>query len=123
VRIGPAAFARLVGEALDAIPDEFARHLANVAVVVEDAPSPALLRGMGLDPHRDTLYGLYQGIPLPERTGDPPALPDRIVIYSAPLLRDCRTVRTLKREIRVTVVHELAHAFGLDDGLIRRYGY
>ncbi len=123
MRIGPAAFARLVAEALDEIPDEFARRLTNVAVVVEDAPSPALLREMRLDPRRDTLYGLYQGIPLPERTGDPPALPDRIVIYSAPLLHDCRTVRTLTREIRATVVHELAHAFGLDDELIRRHGY
>jgi len=121
--MGRAAFTRLVAEALDTIPEEFGRHLANVAVVVEDAPSPALLRDMGLDPRRDTLYGLYQGVPLPERTGDPPALPDRIVVYAAPLLRDCRTVRTLKREIRTTVVHELAHAFGLDDRAIRRHGY
>lgn len=118
-----AQFETLVAEALDAIPAEFARHLENVSVVVEDEPSPALLREMGLDPRRDTLYGVYQGIPLPERPHDFADLPDRIVVFAGPLRRDFRTRARLRREIEVTVVHEIAHFFGLDDRRIRRLGY
>jgi predicted Zn-dependent protease with MMP-like domain len=116
-------FRRFVREALDGIPEEFARHLANVAVVVEDEPSPAQLRRAGLDPHRDTLYGLYQGVPLPNRSHDFADLPDRITIFRRPLERACRTRAALRREIQVTVVHEIAHFFGIDDRRVRELGY
>ncbi len=118
-----AEFERLVAEALDGIPEDFARYLANVAVTVEEEPSPALLRDLGLDPRHDTLYGLYQGTPLPGRPHDFAALPDRITIFAGPLLRDHRTSEALRREIRATVVHEIAHFFGLDEGRIRRLGF
>jgi predicted Zn-dependent protease with MMP-like domain len=114
---------RLVAEALDGIPDEFARHLRNVAVVIEDEPPAALLESLGLDPAEDTLYGLYQGTPLPERGHDHTALPDRIVVFAGPLVRDCPSPAALRREIRATVVHEIAHFFGLDERHIRRLGY
>lgn len=122
---GPrAAFERLVAEALDAIPAEFASYLANVAIVVEDEPGPALLRDLGLDPQRDSLYGLYQGTPLPERPHDFAAqLPDRITLYRGPLERDFRRPTVLRREIERTIVHEIAHFFGLDDRHVRRLGY
>lgn len=120
----PAVFERLVAEALDEIPDEFARHLQNVAVVVEEEPSPALLRSVGLHPRRDTLLGLYQGVPLPDRpydfAGHPP---DQITLFRQPLLEAARTPSALRRQIRITVVHEIAHFFGLDDARIRRLGY
>jgi predicted Zn-dependent protease with MMP-like domain len=118
-----ADFRRLVAEALDTIPEEFARRLDNVAVVVEERPSPQLLRGLGLDPRRDTLYGLYQGTPLSERGHTLAALPDRITIFRRPLLRDHRTRTELRRQIRATVVHEIAHFFGLDERHIRRLGF
>ena len=118
-----ADFERLVAEALDGLPAEFIPYLHNVAVVIEDEPDPALLCEMDLDPRRDTLYGVYQGVPLPERPHDFAALPDRIVIFAGPLARDCRSRAALRREIRITVVHEIAHFFGLDDRRIRRLGY
>jgi predicted Zn-dependent protease with MMP-like domain len=120
---GRAELEQLVAEALDGIPDEFARHLHNVAVVIEDEPPAALLESLGLDPERDTLYGLYQGTPLPERGHDHTALPDRIIVFAGPLVRDCHSPAVLRREIRATVVHEIAHFFGLDERHIRRLGY
>jgi predicted Zn-dependent protease with MMP-like domain len=120
----PATFDRLVGEALDDIPEEFARRLGNVAVIVEDEPSSALLRRMGLRPGRDELYGLYEGVPLPARPWDYAGrLPDRITLFRGPLLRAAPTPERLRREIARTVVHEVAHFFGMDDRAIRRLGY
>ena len=116
-------FERLVGEALDDIPEEFAPYLENVAIVIEDEPSPDLLRSLELDPRRDALYGLYQGVPLPERPHDFAGLPDRITIFARPLLRRFRGSERLKHEVRATVIHEIAHFFGLDDRRIRRLGY
>ena len=116
-------FKRLVAEALDGIPEEFARHLANVTVMVEDEPAPALLLALGLDPARESLYGLYQGVPLPQRPHDFAGLPDRITIFAGPLLRNCPTEAALRQQIRKAVVHEIAHFFGLDEGRVRRLGY
>jgi predicted Zn-dependent protease with MMP-like domain len=110
--MSPDDFDALVAEALDGIPDEFARYLENVSVVVED------------EPDEEGLYGLYQGIPLSERTHDfAAALPDRISIYRGPLVRDFRSRAQIRRQIRFTVVHEIAHFFGLDERRIRRLGY
>lgn len=123
MRMGRAELERLVAEAIDAIPAEFARYLDNVTVLIEDEPTPALLAEMGLDPRRDTLYGLFQGTPLPERPHDFAGLPDRITIFAGPLLRDARSRTALRREVQVTVVHEIAHFFGLDERRIRRLGF
>ena len=110
--MSPDDFDALVAEALDGIPEEFARYLENVSVVVED------------EPDEEGLYGLYQGVPLSERTHDfAAALPDRISIYRGPLVRDFRSRAQIRRQIRLTVVHEIAHFFGLDERRIRRLGY
>jgi predicted Zn-dependent protease with MMP-like domain len=116
-------FERLVAQALDDIPAEFARHLDNVAVVIEDEPTPAMLRDLGLDPAHDTLFGLYRGVPLSRRPHALAALPDHITIFRAPLLRICRSPAAIERQIKVTIVHEIAHYFGLDEHRIRRLGY
>ena len=119
-----ARFDELVAEALDGIPAEFARYLHNVAVVVEEEPSPSLLESLGLDPARSTLFGLFQGVPLPSRPHDfAGSLPDRITIFAGPLLRHCPTPAALRHQVRATVIHEIAHFFGLDEGRIRRLGY
>lgn len=108
----PAEFEALVAEALDGIPEEFARYLENVSVLVEDEPEDD-----------EDLYGLYDGVPLSERTHDFAAPPDRIIIYRGPLVRDFRSRRAIRHQIRVTIVHEIAHFFGLDERRIRRLGY
>lgn len=120
----PATFRLLVREAIDAVPEEFRRYLDNVTVVIAEEPTEAEIREAGLDPREDSLYGLYQGVPLPERPHDfAGALPDRIVIFRGPLLRDCRTRAALRREITATVIHEVAHFFGLDEEQVEKLGY
>jgi predicted Zn-dependent protease with MMP-like domain len=110
-------FERAVAEALDSIPEEIAALIDNVAVVVEEEPTDEEILDTGLDPETDTLFGLYQGVALPERGAGSygSALPDRIVIYRQPLLEACESRRELVREIRDTVVHEVGHYFGLDE--------
>jgi predicted Zn-dependent protease with MMP-like domain len=108
------AFERLVDEALDDIPDELARLVRNVVVLVEDDP-PAE------DPD---LLGLYEGVALTERYGDyGMQLPDRIFVFRNPLLAMCETEEELIEEVRITVVHEVAHHFGIDDERLHELGY
>jgi predicted Zn-dependent protease with MMP-like domain len=107
------AFEALVEHALDEIPDEIARLVHNVVVLVEDQPPRD-------DPH---LLGVYEGVSLTERTHDHVGLPDRITIFRGPLLAMCRDAAELVREIRVTVVHEIAHHFGIDDARLHELGY
>jgi len=117
-------FDALVGEALETIPEPFLRRLENVEVIIEDEPAPALLRRMGLNPKRDTLFGLYEGTPLSERAHtETLLLPDRIILFYGPLVRSRSTLARLRREIRDTVIHEIAHFFGMDDDEIAREGY
>jgi predicted Zn-dependent protease with MMP-like domain len=109
---------------LDGLPKHFRAALRNLEIVVENRPSAELLRAEGLDPRHDTLYGLYQGVPLPERSEfDLPMLPDKITIFSEPLLEDFPDAEELRAEIRLTVLHEIAHYFGMDEDEIEDLGY
>ena len=109
-----AQFEDLVARALDEIPDQLARLVENVVVVVEDES----------DGTRGTLLGLYEGVPLTERgTGYAGVLPDRITIYRRPILRICRSHDEVVEQVRVTVVHEIAHHFGIDDERLHELGY
>ncbi|HEV8719010.1 MAG TPA: metallopeptidase family protein [Candidatus Binatia bacterium] len=113
-----------VSRVVDRLPRRFRDQLRNVEFVVEERPSPALLRAEGLDPRRDTLYGIYQGVPLPERSAlDPPLLPDKITIFAEPLLQDFPGPDELRQEIRLTVLHEIAHYFGMEEDEIDELGY
>jgi predicted Zn-dependent protease with MMP-like domain len=113
-----------VANVLDRLPKQFRRRLQNIEIVVEERPTRDLLLSVGLDPRYDTLYGLYQGIPLPDRsTLYPPILPDKITIFSEPLLRDFSDPEDLREQIRTTVLHEVAHYFGFDDDEIDKLGY
>jgi len=113
-----------VARVLDKLPREFRAQLRNVEIVVETRPSKELLLAEGLDPRYDTLYGIYQGIPLPDRSAlDPPLLPDKITIFAEPLLEDFPDPDELREEIRLTVLHEIAHYFGMDEEEIEDLGY
>jgi predicted Zn-dependent protease with MMP-like domain len=113
-----------VARVLDRLPRRFRIQLRNVEFVVEDRPSPELLQDEGLDPRFDTLYGIYQGVPLPDRSSfDLPLLPDKITIFAEPLLRDFPDPEELREEIRLTVVHEIAHYFGMDEEEVEDLGY
>lgn len=120
MRVSLDEFEDLVARALDSLPDEFARLLDNVAVVVEEEPSEedlASLEPLAPDEAEDEgeLFGLYLGVPLSERDVYYGALPDRVAIYRGPILRYCQNRREVIREVRDTVIHELGHHFGLDE--------
>jgi predicted Zn-dependent protease with MMP-like domain len=113
-----------VARVIDRLPRRYREQLRNVEFVVEERPSVELLRAEGLDPRYDTLYGIYQGVPLPERSAlDPPLLPDKITIFAEPLLEDFPDPEELREEIRLTVLHEIAHYFGMDEEEIEDLGY
>jgi predicted Zn-dependent protease with MMP-like domain len=107
-------FEALVTDALDDIPAELLSHIDNCVVLVEEYPPPG----------ERTLLGLYDGIPLTERgTSYGAVLPDRILIFRQPILAICDTVEEVVRQVRITVVHEIAHHFGIDDDRLHELGY
>ena len=106
-------FELLVAEALDEIPAELAALIDNCVILVEDYPPPDL----------PGTLGLYSGIPLTERGQFYTGLPDRIQIFRYPILAICDTPEQVIEEIRITVVHEIAHHFGIDDDRLRELGY
>lgn len=116
VHISRRRFEDLVADALDEIPDELAALMDNVVVLVED------------DPPEDGLLGRYDGVPLTERGegyggyGNFP-MPDRIEIYRRPLLAMCRDEDEVVEQVAVTVIHEVAHHFGIDDDRLTELGW
>jgi predicted Zn-dependent protease with MMP-like domain len=109
-------FEELVRMAVDTLPRRFRKHLQNVAVVVEDQPSPELLREMNVPPG-DTLFGLYQGTPLTERRWDfGNVLPDRITIFRQPIEEESEgNEDEVVTAVGETVIHEVGHYFGLSE--------
>ena len=111
-------FDELVERALEEVPQELSELLENIVIVVDDWPEAHML-AKGED---DTLYGLYEGVPITQRGSDYYGLPDRITIFRGPLERDFPPDE-LEEEIRVTVVHEIAHYFGFDEDRIEELGW
>lgn len=108
-------FERLVAEAVKLIPARFRREMKNLALVVQDQPSPELLEEMEIEPP-DSLYGLYQGTPLPERAwGFGNALPDHITLFQRPIEEDCKDEDEIRAAIGETLIHEVGHYFGLSE--------
>jgi predicted Zn-dependent protease with MMP-like domain len=116
-----ASFDELVQRALDTIPQPFARALDEVAIVIDDEPSPRQLRESGLGPDED-LYGLYEGIPRTEYAADWAFVPNKITLFQVPLLEDFPDPAELEHEVWVTVVHELAHHLGIDESRLHDLG-
>jgi predicted Zn-dependent protease with MMP-like domain len=112
IEVEPARFEEMVADALDGLPEEFGRLMSNVAVTVEHAPGPP------------GLLGLYQGIPLTSRgTQYAGVLPDRITIYRQAICAICRTEDEVADQVRRTVIHEVAHHFGIDDQRLSELGW
>jgi len=119
-----ARFELLVKKALDGLPDEFRRHIADVSVVVQDRPTRDQLARWAIEAEDEDLLGFYDGVPLTERsTLHDGVVSDVIYVFREPHLDVCDTDEDLCEEIRRTVVHEVAHHFGLDDDRIDELGY
>jgi predicted Zn-dependent protease with MMP-like domain len=111
VDVDEDTFGRLVEQALDTIPPALRKRMRNVVVAVED---------QGVSPN---LLGLYQGVPLTNRTTSYAGfLPDQITIYRLPIISRCRTLDDVVRQVRTTVIHEVAHHFGIDDARLHELG-
>jgi predicted Zn-dependent protease with MMP-like domain len=117
------AFEEELRRALEELPPRFRGALRNVAVVVEEWPPDWLLDELGI-PEDDTIYGFYHGVPLPERSvADPYNLPDKISVYRGPLEEDFPDREELRDEIRITLLHEIGHYFGMTEEELARLGY
>jgi predicted Zn-dependent protease with MMP-like domain len=112
IDIGRRRFEQMVDEALDGLPPDLARLVSNVVVVVED------------ESDEPDLLGVYEGVPLTERLADySAALPDRIVIFRRPICAICDTEDEVVDEVRITVVHEVGHHFGISDERLHELGW
>ncbi len=122
IHVSHADFDRAVEEALDGIPDEFRPYLENVMVEVRPRPDAAFRREHDVP---DDILGLYVGVPLEEKGPElaPTALPDRILIFRDNLCGMCTSRDELVDEIRITVLHEIGHHFGLDEDRLAELGY
>ena len=107
-------FEKLIGEALDSLPKEFAKKLENVGVTFENWPSPMQVTKLRLN-RRSLLFGLYEGIPLTQRRNYTGVLPDKITIFKYPILMVSRNADDVRARVRRTVIHEIGHHFGLSD--------
>ena len=114
-------FYKLVEQALEGLPPELSELLDNVAIVVDEWPDYST--PLVTEDTADTLYGLYEGVPLTERgAGYYGMLPDKITIFRGPLEQDFRRAE-LEEQIRITVVHEIAHHFGIDENRLEELGW
>jgi predicted Zn-dependent protease with MMP-like domain len=112
IEVDPARFEEMVASALDGLPADLGRLMSNVAVTVEHRPGPP------------GLLGLYEGVPLTSRTtGYAGVLPDRITIYREAICATCQTEQEVADQVRRTVIHEVAHHFGIDDARLRELGW
>lgn len=120
MQVSLARFEDLVADALDEVPEELAVEMENVAVIVEDWPTAAQVAG-----RHGTLLGLYEGVPLTSR--DPMTyagvMPDKITIFRGPLCERARDERELAAQVRVTVLHEIGHYFGISDDRLHELGW
>ncbi|MFW6195657.1 MAG: metallopeptidase family protein [Chloroflexota bacterium] len=120
-RFSREEFEDLVARALEGLPERFLDRLDNVVIQVEDEPSRDQLEQQDMGPGM-TLLGLYEGVPLTDRGNYQPVLPDRITLFQLPIERTCRTREEIVEQVRDTVVHEVAHYFGIDDDRLDELG-
>ncbi|PJE65613.1 hypothetical protein COU91_00680 [Candidatus Saccharibacteria bacterium CG10_big_fil_rev_8_21_14_0_10_47_8] len=117
LKVSDQQFEQMVSDGIDAIPPLYQEHLQNVAFIVEDFPSPKQRYELGLACDQ-TLFGLYEGVPLPSRSGATKLLPDKITIFKNPILAASSSISEAKEQVRHTIWHEVAHYYGLDHNRI-----
>ncbi len=123
IKLSAKEFDAIVEQAIDRIPEEMRRHLENIMISVQKRPSAEMLAELDMGPD-ETLFGIYWGVPLPERSViEPPLYPDTIFLFQEPLEQFCLTREELVEEIEITVAHEIAHALGLSDQELDELGY
>lgn len=115
------AFEQLVVEVLESLPPDFARYLDEIDVIVERRPNREHRRALGIKPWQ-TVYGYFEGVPLTERSSLALPMPNMIYIFQEPLERDFRRPDLLREEVRRTVLHEIAHFFGISDDRLHELG-
>lgn len=123
MKLSEKEFDRIVKRAILRIPREIRRHLENILIAVQERPSPEMLEEMCL-PVNEPLLGVFQGVSLTEQSvTDPPLFPNTIFLFQEPLEAICDTTGELEQEIEITVVHEIAHALGMDEETLAELGY
>lgn len=120
IQLSRREFVSLVRRAYRQLPPNIQQALKNVDVSVEERPGPEEL---DLLEEGGTLFGLYVGVPLTEREGPGPVLPDRIVLFRQPIMQSCSTTEEVVEEIRVTLWHEVGHYLGINEENLHRLGY
>ena len=115
------SFEDLVRDAISNLPTKFLAKMDNVSIIVAEKPTPDQMAENGLGP-RDTLYGLYDGVPLTERGSYVPPLPDVITIFQQPIENASDSLDELEQQVSLTVVHEVAHYFGFSDQELEKWG-
>ncbi len=123
IRLGARQFDDLVQEAIESLPNQFRRHMENLSVEVQDKPEPGLLHEMQMPPG-ELLMGLYQGVPLTDKSVTSPyEYPERILLFKRNIEQVCDTVDDVVDEIYYTVLHEVGHHFGMDEEELDELGY
>ena len=112
IKISDKQFNKIVAEAIDGIPPPYIDRLQNVAFILEDEPSRRQTKSLGLRCY-DLLFGLYEGVPLPQRMSDTKLLPDKITLFKKPLMSISKDIGELTKNIKHTIWHEVAHYYGL----------
>ena len=115
-------FDELVRQAYEEMPKGVRASIDNLAILVEDWPSREELESAGIR-RRDQLFGLYHGVPLPDRGNDMPLLPDTVTLFKRPIELVCSTWADVVREVRITLLHEVGHYMGLDEDDLEAMGY
>ena len=119
-KLNRAEFEKIVEEGIKAIPEKFLRKLDNVAIIIEDEPTPVQKKKLNIHPNW-TLFGLYEGVPQLERGANYTAvLPDKITIFQKPIEAAARDEKDIKEIVKNTVWHEIAHHFGMDEARVRQ---
>lgn len=119
VAVDDDTFQRLIDRALDSLPGVHAKNIANIAILYEEEPTPAQRETLKLR-HDQTLFGLYEGVPLPFRQGQTRLLPDKITLFKLPLAYASASLADLSENIRHTLWHEIGHYYGLDHDKIHQ---
>jgi predicted Zn-dependent protease with MMP-like domain len=123
MKLSEEEFDRIVKRAIRRVPTEIRQHLDNIVISVRKHPSKKMLREMGI-PSDEELFGVFEGVPLIERSvTSPPLFPDTILLFQEPLEQACETDEEIEEEIEITVVHEVAHFLGMSEERLAELGY